>query len=250
MWIPTRQKFNYKNAAFLLLQKRKSSDTSILFLKETHAQRYSDSSTTFVIAYLSSCEVTGLININLMRTILSQSCTLMDALSSSDLSAPLHRNKKGCNYRNCLSPQMSVFIANWCHEFPSQPIRHHRLLVAWSEGANVNKNNQYIAVLRMDFCFDSSSKWEKEFSFNQWGHWGSKCWKSNWRWMKSHWQAWKPNSCYLWHAQGWNAWCILLVPRTLVVKPMAQMKFINIRVLCSRYFWLLLHLYTALYICK
>lgn len=197
MWIPTRQKFNYKNAAFLLLQKRKSSDTSILFLKETHAQRYSDSSTTFVIAYLSSCEVTGLININLMRTILSQSCTLMDALSSSDLSAPLHRNKKGCNYRNCLSPQMSVFIANWCHEFPSQPIRHHRLLVAWSEGANVNKNNQYIAVLRMDFCFDSSSKWEKEFSFNQWGHWGSECWKSNWRWMKSHWQAWKPNSCYL-----------------------------------------------------
>lgn len=196
----------------------------------------------------------------------------MDALSSSDLSAPLHRNKKGCNYRNCLSPQMSVFIANWCHEFPSQPIRHHRLLVAWSEGANVNKNNQYIAVLRMDFCFDSSSKWEKELSFNQWGHWGSECWKSNWRWMKRRWQAWKPNSCCLTshliihfsEPEGITPFDMQCVTCSRLKCMMyfisatnsgsqtygAQMTFINIRVLCSRYFWLLLHLYTALYICK
>ena len=84
---------------------------------------------------------------------------------------------------------MSVSVANQCHEFLSQTIKHHRVLAAWSLGANVNERDQHIAVLRVDFCPDSSSKWEKDFSFNQRGYWSSECLKANRRLMKLPWQA-------------------------------------------------------------
>lgn len=53
-----------------------------------------------------------------------------------------HRDTKRDTMTNVVSPQMSVSNANGCHEFPSQAIKCHRELVAWSRGVNVNESNQ------------------------------------------------------------------------------------------------------------
>lgn len=93
---------------------------------------------------------------------------------------------------------MSVSAANWCRVLPLQAIKHHTVLVAWSPEANANESDQYVAVLRMDFCFDSSTKWEKDFGFNQWSQWSSERFKSQQKTNeKRHWHAQKFNSCHL-----------------------------------------------------
>lgn len=128
---------------------------------------------------------------------------------------------------------MSVSISNRCHEFLSQAIKRHRVLVAWLLGTRVNKICCFVffVFFGVDFYALTVPLNENDFNFNQWSQWSSECFKADWGWRKKHkastaisatWRhilsvflaALHPLACNVCHAPGRITWCILCFQTT------------------------------------